>query len=79
MGNKPSNAPSGGPTVDSRRTTTKKRATLGVKASVGAPVVPLGPKNYVDMGFPEEEPSSGIRDGTCLRVVVERPLGITNR
>ena len=61
MGNKPSNT-TGGPTVDSRRQTAKpsKRSTLqSVKHSVGAPVVPLGPKNYVDMGFPEEDPNTG--------------------
>ena len=63
MGNKPSNT-GGGSTVDTRRQTSKpsKRSTLGsVKQSVGggAPVVPLGPRNYVDMGFPEEDPTSG--------------------
>ena len=66
MGNKPSNTTGGStgvPPSDSRRQTSKaKRSTLSnVKQSVGggAPVVPLGPKNYVDMGFPEEDPNVG--------------------
>ena len=62
MGNKPSNT-TGGPAIDTRRPANKgKRSTLSVKHSGGhggAPVVPVGPKNYVDMGFPEEDPTSG--------------------
>lgn len=59
MGNKPSNTGGGGPALDatSRRPTAKgKRNTLGTKTSVAPP---LGPKNYVDMGFPEDDPATG--------------------
>ena len=59
MGNKPSNTGGGGPALDaaSRRQTAKgKRSTLGTKHTVAPP---LGPKNYVDMGFPEDDPATG--------------------
>ena len=66
MGNKPSNTTGGGgPALDatSRRQPAKgKRSTLSTKHSVGAPVVPMGPKNYVDMGFQEDDPATGKKD-----------------
>ena len=63
MGNKPSNTTGGGTSVEKRQTSSRRAAgrTLPKPSNVGggAPVVPLGPKNYVDMGFPEEDPSTG--------------------
>ena len=60
MGNKPSNtsgSSTGVPPAEARRQTAKaKRSTL---SNVKHSVVPLGPKNYVDMGFPEEDPNAG--------------------
>ena len=63
MGNKPSNTTGGGGVaVEGKKTLKppKSKSTLS-RGTVGgvAPVVPLGPKNYVDMGFPEEDPTTG--------------------